>query len=118
MCSEVKNCTTVTSVIVLNNNDNFKDISNTVLAFCLCWVSRGSVSGHVRIKLQAPLLRGSSRSVAGGAMPPRHPGQMPSEGADVNGAGSLLLGLKLIVPGSSSVPPSIVLVRADHVSVL
>lgn len=36
-------------------------------------------------------------------MLPRHQGQMPREGADMNEAESLLLGLRLIVPGSSSV---------------
>lgn len=42
-------------------------------------------------------------------MLPRHQGQMPGEGADMNEAGSLLLGLRLIVPGSSLVPSSIML---------
>lgn len=59
--------------------------------------------------LQALLLRGSSRSVAGGTMLPRHQGQMPREGADMNEAESLLLGLRVIIPGSSLVPPSVLL---------
>lgn len=51
---------------------------------------------------QALLLGGSSRSVAEGTRLPRHQGQMPREGADKNEAESLLLGFRLIVPGSSS----------------
>lgn len=43
------------TVTVLHDNANFKDISNSLLALCCFWVSRGSNSGHVCIKLQLPL---------------------------------------------------------------